>query len=311
MPKYRASLPQLAGDLFLTDGGLETTMVFLKGFELPYFAAFTLLETEKGIDALKEYYKSYIDIALKEGTGFILESPTWRANADWGMKMGYSDKALVEINQKAIKLLVAIRKQFENERIKIVINCSIGPRGDGYKADVMMSEEEAEKYHATQINTASETEADMICSSSITYANEAIGIVRAAKKASIPAVISFTVETDGKLPSGETLKETIEKVDKATENGPAYYMINCAHPTHFESILVGPWTQRIHGILANASTRSHAQLDEADKLDDGNPVELGKQCYKLRSILPHLNVFGGCCGTDQRHIKEIAQNLRV
>jgi len=307
MAKYRQNLPQLSGSLFLTDGGIETTLIFLKGFELPHFAAFILLETEKGIDALKEYYQSYIQIALDQGVGFILESPTWRANKDWGKKIGYSDEALAEVNQKAIQLLTDIRKRFENEKTKMVISCCIGPRGDGYNADFRMSAEEAEKYHTAQIKTASRIEADIVSAFTMTYTEEAIGIVQAAKKMEMPAVISFTVETDGKLPSGDTLEDAIEKVDNATDNGPVYYMINCANPAHFMNILCKdrPWIQRIRGIRANASLKSHKELDNAAVLDDGNPIELGWQYKILSDMLPNLNILGGCCGTDSRHIKEI------
>ena len=306
MTKYRDSLPQISKDLFLTDGGLETTMTFLKGFELPHFAAFPLLENQKGIQALEEYYKSYIDIALEKDVGFILDSPTWRASSDWAKKLGYSDESLADINRKAIKLLANIRERFENEKTMVISYC-IGPRGDGYNAEKMMSEDEAQKYHEVQINTISQTEADMISAITITYSKEAIGIVHAAKRARMPITISFTVETDGRLPSGETLKEAIEKVDSASGNYPAYYMINCAHPTHFVNQLTKneDWTRRIRGIRANASTKSHAELDQSDKLDEGNPVELGDHYRNLRKILTDLNVLGGCCGTDHRHIKEM------
>jgi len=172
-----------------------------------------------------------------------------------------------------------------------------------------MSPEEAEEYHAVQIRTFTETKADMVTALTMTYAEEAIGVARAAKAAGIPVVISFTVETDGRLPSGQTLKDAIELVDEATDRTPIYYMINCAHPTHFENVLATgePWVQRIRGIRANASCMSHAELDQAEELDDGSPVELGGQHRELQAMLSHLNVMGGCCGTDHRHIEEIAK----
>jgi S-methylmethionine-dependent homocysteine/selenocysteine methylase len=140
----------------------------------------------------------------------------------------------------------------------------------------------------------------------MTYVDEAIGVTRAAQDAVIPAAISFTVETDGDLPSGQALGEAIEEVDRATDSGPAYYMINCAHPTHFDSVLDGgDWVGRIRGLRANASTCSHAELDEAEDLDDGDPQDLGARYGELRDRLPALNVVGGCCGTDHRHIGEI------
>jgi S-methylmethionine-dependent homocysteine/selenocysteine methylase len=285
--------------------GLETTLIFHEGFDLPEFAAFVLLENDAGLKALYKYYHQYLSLAKERKVGFILESPTWRSNPDWGKKLGYSSEALATVNHKAIELLQDIRDEYETEAI--VISGCIGPRGDGYDVGQKMTAVEAERYHSTQIRTLSETEADMVAALTITYVEEAIGIARAAKSAGIPAVISFTVETDGRLPSGETLKDAIEAVDKATDNAPVYYMINCAHPTHFEDALAAgePWLQRIGAIRANASTKSHAELDEAEELDDGNPVELGNQYLKLSQKLSNLNVLGGCCGTDHRHIGEI------
>ncbi len=311
MAKYRSNLPQLSGDIFLTDGGLETELIFHKGFELPYFASFVLLKNEKGIEALREYYLSYISIARNNKVGFILESPTWRASSDWGEQMGYSDDDLADINRKAIELVNALRTQYETENTKMVISGCIGPQSDGYRPSIIMNEDEAERYHSNQIKTFSETDADMVSVLTITYSQEAIGIARAAKKAGMPIIISFTVETNGRLPSNETLKEAIERVDASTNNTPAYYMINCAHPTHFQEVLAvdEPWVQRIRGIRANASTMSHAELDKADELDDGDPVELGGQYHQLRNILNTVNVLGGCCGTDTRHIQEIANIL--
>jgi len=307
--KYRKNLPQLSGDLFLTDGGIETTLIFHKGFELPEFAAFDLLNNDAGYSALKNYFSTYAGVANKYGVGFILESPTWRSSPGWGQKLGYSEKALVQANKQAIQLVSDVRVQYENPNTPIVISGCIGPSGDGYNPVTWLTETQAEKYHTPQIQTFAETEADMVTALTMTYAEEAIGIVRAAQAADLPVVISFTVETDGKLPSGQTIKNAIEQVDAATNSGPVYYMINCAHPTHFENSLpIGEkWVERLRGIRANASCLSHAELDEAEELDDGNPVELGFQYRQLKNRLPRLNVLGGCCGTDHRHIEAICQ----
>jgi S-methylmethionine-dependent homocysteine/selenocysteine methylase len=313
MAKYRNNLPQLYGDKFLTDGGLETILVFHEGYELPEFAAFVLLINDDGREWLYKYYSTYATIARDNKVGFILESDTWRASSEWGKKLGYSKEALVDINRKAIELLQDIRTEYENEKSKMVISGCIGSRGDGYNPTDRMSEQEAERYHTAQIETFSETQADLVSAFTMTNTAEVIGLTRAAKSASMPVVISFTVETDGKLPSGQTLKEAIEKVDKETNNTPAYYMINCAHPTHFEGALASgeSWVQRIRGIRANASTKSHVELDGCEELDEGNPVELGHQYKELTGRLHHLNVLGGCCGTDHRHVEEICKAWTV
>jgi S-methylmethionine-dependent homocysteine/selenocysteine methylase len=308
--KYRDNLPQLNGNIFITDGGPETTFIFHDGLELPLFASFVLLKSDEGRRVLQQYYSSYAAIANKYQVGFILESMTWRASTDWGRELGYSDQELSDANRQAIEMLKVLRNQYENEHTKIVISGCIGPREDGYNPSHMMKAEEAEHYHTAQIRVMSETDADLVSAATMTYTEEAIGITRAAQSVGLPVVISFTVETDGKLPSGETIQEAIAKVDAATNNGPAYYMINCAHPTHFANILEAndPNTSRLRGIRANASSMSHAELDEAEELDDGNPVEFGQQYYELREQLSHLNVLGGCCGTDHRHIEEICKS---
>jgi S-methylmethionine-dependent homocysteine/selenocysteine methylase len=307
MAKYRNNLPQLSGGLFLTDGGLETTLIFHNGFELPLFAAFDLLKHDKGRKAIADYYRTYISVAQKHGTGFILESATWRASSYWGDKLGYSREALSDMNRQAIELLSEIREEYETDNARMPISGCIGPRGDAYNPVDRMNEKEAEQYHKMQIEILKQTDADFVSAFTMSYAEEAIGLSLAAKSVNMPVVISFTVETDGRLPSGQSLKDAIETVDSATDSTPVYYMINCAHPVHFENTFNGDesWQERIRGIRANASTKSHAELDEAEELDDGNPAELGKHYEKLRDRLGNLNILGGCCGTDHRHIEEI------
>ncbi len=310
MPLYRNELPQLSGDLFLTDGGLETTLIFHEGIDLPAFAAFVILENEEGCEMLRKYYRRYADIARDNNVGFILESVTWRASQDWGTKLGYSSGQVATFNHKSIELLEGIRSEYKTAISHMVISGCIGPRGDGYSPDISMTAREAEAYHRTQIATYRNTKADMVAALTIPYIAEGIGIALAAKSEDMPVAIGFTVETDGRLPSGEMLKDAIEQVDSATDNAPAYYMINCAHPTHFVDVLSGdPLSKRIRGVRANASTKSHAELDEATELDDGNPQELGSQYRDLGESFENLNVFGGCCGTDHRHIAEICKAL--
>ena len=306
--KYRDNLPQLSDDLFLTDGGFETTLVFHEGFELPVFAAFTLLKTEEGRKAMRNYFDRYIPLATKNGLGFVLESPTWRANPDWASQIGYSSEELNEANREAIAFMEDIRDRYETEPSKMPISGSIGPQGDGYHPSRFMSAKEAERYHQAQIDTFKGTAVDFVTSFTICYVEEAIGIVRAAQNASIPVAIGFTLETDGKLPSGQSLKDAIEQVDSETGSGPMYYMINCAHPTHFIDVFSSePWVKRIRAIRANSSKMSHAELDNAEKLDEGNPQEFGQEYRVLRSKLPKLNIVGGCCGTDHRHVESVCR----
>lgn len=311
MAKYRNDLPQLSGEVFLTDGGIETTLIFHEGLELPHFAAFHLLKDQKGKAALQKYFRTYAALARNYNVGFILESPTWRANPDWLMKLDYADGAVAEINRQSIALLQDLRREFETEKTPIVISGCVGPRGDGYVPTAAMSAAEAQHYHRQQIGAFSVAGADMVTAITMNYVEEAIGITRAAKSSGLPVAISFTVETDGNLPTGQSLQDAIAQVDKATANAPVYYMINCAHPTHFESTLASgePWVERIRGLRANASAKSHAELNESVELDPGHPEELGRQHRRLLSKMKNLNVFGGCCGTDHRHVEEICKSI--
>ena len=309
MARYRDALPQLGERLFLTDGGIETTLIFREGLELPDFAAFHLLKTREGEAALRKYFRTFADSSKRLGTGLVLESATWRASADWGRKLGYSDEALAAANRHAIRLLEDIRRSYDSPRTPVVVSGCVGPRGDGYVPGKTMSAAEAHAYHDGQVRVFSEAGADMVCAMTMNYVEEALGITRAARGAGMPVAVSFTVETDGRLPTGQPLLAAIEEVDAATARYPAYFMVNCAHPTHFADVLLkgGSAVARIRGLRANASRMSHAELNEATELDSGDPVELGAQHAELKRRLPHLTVMGGCCGTDHRHVEAIAR----
>ena len=310
MARYRNNLPQLGRDLFLTDSGLETDLVFNKGFELPCFSAAPLLQDEAGREAIIRYFEAHIDIARRHDRGLILETPTWRASRDWAAPLGYSLDQLADVNRAAVALLAELAEDASFDR-PLVLSGNVGPRGDGYDPGAVKTAAEAEDYHAWQIGIFAETAVDLATALTMNNAPEAIGFVNAAAAAKMPAVVSFTVETDGRLPTGQPLGEAIMETDFEARKAPAYYMINCAHPTHFESVLRenGPWRTRLRGVRANASKCSHAELDEAESLDDGNPQELGQENAALRRLLPTLTIFGGCCGTDARHIEKIAEAL--
>ncbi len=295
--------------MFITDGGLETTLIFHDGLELPHFAAFDLLKSRDGYEILRKYYDRYATLAHSYGMNFILESPTWRANPDWADRLGYHAQALDHANRQAIEMMKAIKLSYESEQSRFLISGCIGPRGDGYSVESKMSVYEAEAYHATQAKSFAKAEVDLITGVTINYVEEALGIVQATTKLGVPAVISFTVETDAKLPSGQEIGEAIEQIDREAWEKPAYYMINCAHPSHFMDLLKEPadWVERIQGIRANASKKSHAELDQCEELDEGNPQELSRDYMKLKSKLINLQVVGGCCGTDHRHIEAMCK----
>jgi homocysteine S-methyltransferase len=309
MARYRNDLPQTRGVTVLTDGGLETVLVFHQGMDLPCFASFPLVLTDEGRETLAAYFRDYAALAERHGAGLILDAPTWRANPDWGEKLGFGPEALREVNRRSIEFIADVRDSLGDMAGPVILNGVVGPRGDGYAMGSSMTAEEAAAYHRPQIQDFARSQADMASAITMTYAEEAMGVAAAAAEARLPVVLSFTLETDGRLPSGESLRSAIERTDAATEGYPAYYMINCAHPEHFQRVISegGGWLQRLGGLRANASRRSHAELDEATELDSGDPAELGGFYRDLRRRLPNLRVLGGCCGTDHRHVAAICE----
>ena len=296
------------GTTIVTDGGLETWLLFHHDVELPAFAAYPLVDDERGRSLLTDYYERYLSIAAAHGAAALLEAPTWRANPDWGLTLGHDRDELGRLIDASMALMSDLRSRRNGTRPTLV-SAVIGPRGDGYRVDTAMGPDEAAEYHRFQIDRSARAGADVVSALTMGYVGEAAGVALAAQAAGIPSVISFTVETDGRLPSGVTLEEAITATDDATGGAPHHYMINCAHPTHFASALAGdaPWTRRIGGLRANASMLSHAELDQMTELDEGDPADLAARYVALRDALPALQVIGGCCGTDDRHVEAIAR----
>jgi homocysteine S-methyltransferase len=303
----RARLPHTDGGLYLTDGGIETVLIHQQGIDLPAFAAFPLVDDARGRDALRDYYAPYLALARQHGAGFVLTSPTWRASADWGAEVGYDRDRLAAANRSCIALMEELRVAGGPSSQPVLIEGLLGPREDGYVAGSAMSADEAERYHAVQLGVLADTAADFASAITLTYADEATGVVRAAGRAGLPVSISFTLETDGRLPSGQALGDAIRQVDDATDGACAYFGINCAHPAHFADAIDDPAIrERVRSLRANASLLSHAELDASDELDDGDPADLAARYAGLRGALPELRVLGGCCGTDIRHVRAIA-----
>jgi homocysteine S-methyltransferase len=309
MPGHRNALPQLEDRIFLTDSGTETDLVYHHGLDLPSFATFPLLDRADGRDHLARYYREHLEIAARNATGFILEAPTWRANPDWGPALGYDQDALDRVNADAISFMIELASAADPGPSEVVVSGCIGPRSDAYQPTTVMDAAQAQAYHRRQIEAFAATDADMVHAMTIGYADEATGIVAAAAEAGIAVAVSFTLETDGRLPDRSTLAAAVRQVDAATGGAAAYFGINCAHPDHIAAALTGPdraWTSRLRTLRANASRRSHAELDESDELDDGDPIELAAGYRQLRELVAGFTVLGGCCGTDARHVAAIA-----
>lgn len=291
----------------LTDSGLETWLLFHRNVELPHFASFPLLDDERGRALLAEYFRAHLEVARDAATAVVLETPTWRANPEWGAKLGYDADALDRVNRDAVAFVRSLAD--EQPAVDTIVSGNLGPRGDGYDPGELLTVDGAARYHRPQIESFVAAGADRVTMLTATHAGEAGGVVRAATEAGAAVVVAFTVETDGRLPSGQALHDAIAEVDAATGDAALHFGVNCAHPDHFTSALeAGDQSAigRIGLLRANASRMSHAELDEAAELDDGDPAELASQYAALRSRHPHLEVLGGCCGTDVRHIRAIA-----
>lgn len=299
-------LPQMGDDLFLTDGGIETDLIFRRGFDLPEFASFVVHDDPDAESVVREYFLDYLRTGAELGYGLVLETLTWRASSAWGAGLGYDEGRLRDVNQRAAAFLLDLRDA-EADTTVVVSGC-IGPRGDAYTDLGSADAAAAHRYHQPQVEILADAGVDMVSALTLTNPAEAIGISRAAVASEIPVVISFTVETDGVLPTGMSLAEAIAAVDDATDQAPEYYMVNCAHPEHFRGLFdeSDPSLDRIRGVRANASRQSHAELDESEVLDDGDPTEFGLQLAALHAEIPRITVLGGCCGTDHRHIEAVA-----
>ncbi|NYE38938.1 homocysteine S-methyltransferase [Nocardioides cavernae] len=302
----RWQLPGTANG-WVTDGGLETDLIFHRGLDLPDFASFPLVEDDTGRAVLEDYYRAYVAVAARAGAGLLLETPTWRANTDWGARLGYDADGLRRVNRAAVEHLRALADEVADDVEGTLVVGSVGPRGDGYLAGDLDADHYAD-YHRPQLVSFTEAGADLATAYTLTTVAEAVGVVRAAQDVGIPVAISFTVETDGRLPDGTPLGEAVHRLDTATEAGATHLLVNCAHPDHVRPALgedpgpPGAWTDRVAGLRVNSSRLSHAELDEAEVLDEGDLPDLVRRTRDLAEALPEVRIVGGCCGTDSRHV---------
>ena len=286
----------------VTDGGLETDLIFHRGVDLPEFAAYPLVWTDEGRATLRDYYTAYADVAARAGAGLRLESPTWRANSDWAPLLGHGQAEQDDANRRAVELMHGLADEWRDRVADLLVVGSVGPRGDGYRPGQAVDPDEAAGYHAPQLAAFAAAGANRACALTLSDPGEAIGVVRAAQAAGLALDLGFTVETDGRLATGPTLREGIEAVDAVA--APASYVVNCAHPEHVLPALEGggDWLRRIHGLRCNASTLTHAELDESETLDEGDLEVLVPAHRRIEALLPELEFVGGCCGTDVRHV---------
>jgi len=317
MTEESAAATLASGRSFLTFGGVETHLIFDKGVELREFAAFEVLDDEAAWRALEdEFFFPTMNAALAHGHGMLVDCLVWRASPDYVAKLGRKE-GVAALNRRAVdaaRRLVAdwrARSGSTRESCPIVLTADLGPRGDGYKSSTVTADAAA-KYHDAQVRSLADAGAEMLAGWTMTGIAEAVGLCAAAREHGLPIVVSPTVETDGRLPDGSSLGEFIQAVDEASGSYPLFFMANCAHPTHIGPMLAAArrddpsWLPRFKGLRANASTRSHEELDNSTALDRGDPLDLGRRVAALKNA-HDLVVLGGCCGTDVPHLLAIAE----
>lgn len=300
-------LPQMGDEVFLTDSGIETDLIYNHGLDLPDFAPFPLLESDEGRTTLLDYFRAHLDVASERGMGVVFETPTWRASPDWGERLGYDLERLAELNRDAVDLLRCIRDESRSS-LPFVISGNVGPRADGYDDEALMTAAEAAEYHAWQVGVLAASGVDIVSALTVDYVAEGVGIADAAAGSQVPSVISFTTDVEGRLPDGTTVAHAIERIDSGSLAAPAYYMLNCTHPQHILQMLQddAPWRRRIRGLRANASPLGLVEPDEGQPLDPGDIGEFGELMRQVHLVAPTITILGGCCGTDARHVRAIA-----
>ena len=302
--------PQSDGELFLTEGGTETEIMYKWGFELPHFAMFPLLDNSQALSAMQGMYRRQLDVAAKHGMSAMLTGLDYRASPDWGALLGYSLQGLAEVNHRSIDFLRDVARDYVDDIPRVLIGGIVGPRGDAYQLNRTITATEAEDYHAVQLATLKEADVDFACAMTFNSTQEAIGVARAAIKIGVPLAISLTVDGTAKLKSGPSVADAIETIDAETDGAPAFYALNCSHPVEFEPALTGgDWINRVRGFRPNASKMDKIALCKLGHLEEGDPVELGRLMGDLARRYPHMDMWGGCCGTGEVHLDEIAKNI--
>ncbi len=310
--RVNSSLPAAgSGEYFLTEGGTETEIMYRHGFELPEFAMFPLLDTPKAVRALRSIFRAHLDVAAEFGLSFLLTGLDYRASPDWGAKLGYSPQALSDANMQSIEFLREISEGYEGQIPRLLIGGCLGPRGDAYGLNQNITAESAEDYHAVQLETLKKSGVDFAVAATFNNVPEAVGVSRAAARIGVPLFVSLTLDSTHRLKSGPSLGDAITEIDAlAGEAAPEFYLLNCSHPLEYEPALDdGKWIKRLRGVRPNASKMEKIALCKLGHIEDGNPVELGEQIGDLSYRYTHMDIFGGCCGTGDSHLREIAKAL--
>jgi len=300
-----------AGRPYLTEGGTETEILYKYGYEVPHFAVFELLNDPAGKRQLEAMFARYLDAAADNNWAALMGGLDYRASPDWGRLLGYSPAGLTEMQIRCIECLRDVARPYRGQLPDIRISGIVGPRGDAYALNRTITAQEAEDYHAPQLETLKQLDVDMAWAATFNNVAEAVGVSRAASKIGVPVCLSFTLSGNHRLQSGPTLREAVETVDaEAGEHRPTCFGINCSHPLEFIPALEpGDWVLRVRSIRPNATAMDKLSLCKLGHLEDGDPVDLGRRLADLAARYPHIDMWGGCCGTWDRHLGEIARSV--
>jgi homocysteine S-methyltransferase len=303
---------QQPGLNYLTEGGQETEIMYKYGYDLPSFALFPLLDNPRAMTELRGMYGRYLDTAARHGFGVIIGGLDYRASPDWGALLGYSSEQLAELQMRSISFLREVAQPYQAQVPALRYAGIVGPRGDAYETNQTITADEAEEYHGAQLATLARADVDLVEAMTFTSVPEMVGLSRAASNAGLSLSVSFTLDNSTRrLPSGPTLKEAIETIDAQTGGDrPAFYGINCSHPFEFmPAIEPGRWFERVRCLRPNAAMMDKISLCTLGHLESGDPVELGELMGGLARQYPHIDMWGGCCGTWETHLDEIARNV--
>jgi len=304
---------QRDGVFYLTEGGQETEIMYRHGHDLPEFAMYPLLDDPAAMTDLRSMYTRVLDVAAKHGFVAMLGGLDYRGSPDWGDKLGYSRAGLAEALERGIDFLRDVARPYEGQLPGILIGGAVGPRGDAYALNRTITADESEDYHGFQIDVLKGAGVDFITAMTFNSVAEAIGVARAAASAGLPLSMGFMLDSDHRLKSGPTLREAIAAVDAETGDArPDFYGINCSHPLEFEPALEpGDWLSRLRSLRPNASAKEKIELCQIGHLEEGDPVDLGERMGSLARRYPHVDIWGGCCGTWDRHLDQIAGAVKA
>ncbi len=310
MTHHDETPPRRPGLSWLTEGGIETEIMYKWGHDMPHFAMFPLLERAAAAADIRGMYRRYLDVAARHGFAALIGGFDYRASPDWGALLGYSDEGLAEANLRSIDFLRGLAREYRDGLPDARIAGYVGPRGDAYSLNRTITEDEAAEYHAVQLATLKRAGVDLAWAVTFNNPAEARGVVRAAREIGVPLALSFSLTSSSRLASGQTLAEAVQSVDAASDGYPAFYALNCSHPLEFEPALTpGAWQDRLRCIRPNAARIDKIALCKLGHLEEGDPHELGRQMADVARRFPQMDIWGGCCGTCESHLEEIARRV--